>query len=71
MRALVDIDEQQIKELDRLARKQMLSRAALIRKAVADYLDKRAQDTEQNAFGLWGERKIDGLAYQEKVRSEW
>ncbi|MCC2689436.1 MAG: transcriptional regulator CopG-like protein [Rhizobiaceae bacterium] len=71
MRALVDIDERQIKELDLLARKQKLSRAALIREAVSDYLDKRAAITEQNAFGLWGERKIDGLAYQKKVRREW
>jgi len=22
-------------------------------------------------FGLWAERHIDGLAYQEKIRAEW
>jgi predicted transcriptional regulator len=71
MRALVDIDDRHIRELDRLAKEQKRSRAALIREAVVDYLDKRAQKTAEDAFGLWGKRKIDGLAYQEKVRSEW
>ncbi|GLS29858.1 Ribbon-helix-helix protein, copG family [Mesorhizobium albiziae] len=71
MRALVDIDESQILELDRLARKQKQSRAALIREAVADYLGKQAQETTESAFGLWGKRKVDGLAYQEKIRGEW
>lgn len=71
MRALVDIDENQIRDLDRLAKRQKRSRAALIREAVADYLDKRSRRTVEDAFGLWGERRTDGLAYQEKVRSEW
>lgn len=71
MRALVDIEESQIRELDRLARKQRQSRAALIREAVADYLGKHARNTTEDAFGLWGTRAVDGLAYQEKIRSEW
>lgn len=71
MRALVDIDDSQVRELDRLARKQKQSRAALIREAVADYLETRTRTTTEEAFGLWGQRKIDGLAYQEKIRSEW
>jgi len=71
MRALVDMDEGQVKELDPLARKQKRSRAALIREAINDYLEKRKQETAESAFGLWGKGKIDGLAYQEKIRSEW
>lgn len=71
MRALVDIDERQIRDLDRLAKRQKRSRAAVIREAVADYLEKRGQQTIEDAFGLWGRRETDGLAYQERVRSEW
>lgn len=71
MRALVDIDDHQIRDLDRLAKQQKRSRAALIREAVADYLDKRHRKTAGEAFGLWGQGGTDGLAYQEKVRSEW
>ncbi len=71
MRALIDIDEKQIRELDRLAKDQKRSRASVIREAVSDYLDRRAAATDKDAFGLWGQRKIDGLAYQDKIRGEW
>jgi len=71
MRALVDIEEEQIRDLDRLAKEQKRSRAALIREAVADYLAKRNRQAVEDAFGLWGQRTTDGLAYQEKVRGEW
>ncbi|MEQ9331005.1 ribbon-helix-helix protein, CopG family [Thalassobaculum sp.] len=71
MRALVDIDEGQVRDLDRLAKQEKRSRAALIREAVADYLERRGRQTAEDAFGLWGQHKTDGLAYQEKIRSEW
>jgi metal-responsive CopG/Arc/MetJ family transcriptional regulator len=71
MRTLLDIGEAQVRALDELSKKEKRSRAALIRQAIDDYLAKRRSDREEDAFGLWGERKVDGLAYQEKVRSEW
>lgn len=71
MRALVEIREPQIQELDRLAKKTKQSRAALIRQAIDDYLEKRSAEALDDGFGLWGNAKIDGVAYQEKVRSEW
>ncbi len=71
MRTLIDIEENQIRELDRLAKKEKQSRAALIREAVSDYLRKRQSKTLDDGFGLWGDRKVDGLAYQEKIRGEW
>ena len=71
MRALVDMEDKHIRELDRLAEKQNRSRAALIREAIAGYLQTQAQDTAENAFGLWGKKQIDGLAYQAKIRGEW
>lgn len=71
MRTLVDIDESHLKELDRLASRERRSRAAMVREAIAEYLDKRTPQALDDAYGLWGERKVDGLRYQEKVRSEW
>ena len=71
MRTLIDIDEESIRELDRLAVRHKRSRAALIRQAVSDYLERNAVEDSGEAFGLWGERKTDGMAYQEKLRSEW
>lgn len=71
MRILVDIAEKQIHALDTLSKGVKRSRAALIRDAVGDYLARQRTQRPSDAFGLWGGRKIDGLAYQEKIRSEW
>ena len=44
---------------------------AQLRRAIDDYPAKRQRIREGDAFGLWGRRKVDGLAYQTKVRGEW
>jgi metal-responsive CopG/Arc/MetJ family transcriptional regulator len=71
MRKLVDLGKNQIQALDELYKKEKRSRAALIRRAIDDYLAERHGKHESDAFGLWGNHKEDGLAYQEKVRREW
>jgi metal-responsive CopG/Arc/MetJ family transcriptional regulator len=71
MRTLVDLGDAQIQALDELSKKEKRSRAALIRQAIDDYLAGRRSKQEGDAFGLWGKRKVDGLAYQKKVRGEW
>lgn len=71
MRILTEIGDAQIKALDELSKQKQTSRAALIRHAIDDFLAKRRQEHQGDAFGLWGERHVDGLAYQEKLRSEW
>jgi metal-responsive CopG/Arc/MetJ family transcriptional regulator len=71
MRILVDIAEKQVHALDALSKGIKRSRAALIRDAVGDYLARQRTKQPSDAFGLWGDQKIDGLAYQEKIRSEW
>ena len=71
MRTLVDLGDSQVEALDELSKKHQRSRAALIREAIDDFLAQRRSDREGDAFGLWGKRKVDGLAYQEKARGEW
>lgn len=71
MRTLVDIGDPEVKALDLLAQREKVSRAALIRKAIDDFLARNSSTSEVEAFGLWGDRKVDGLAYQEDIRSEW
>ncbi len=56
---------------DKMVKSEKVSRASLIRKAVNDFLDRHDRTKEAEAFRLWGNRKIDGLEYQDKVRSEW
>jgi predicted transcriptional regulator len=71
MRALIDMNDAQAEALDALAKRMRQSRAALIRAAIDDYLDRHHREQVEDGFGLWGKRRIDGLAYQEKVRNEW
>ena len=70
MRTLVDIPDRQIKELTAICEVEKVSRAEVIRQAIASYIEKKKPATVE-AFGLWKGRKVDGLAYQEQVRSEW
>jgi metal-responsive CopG/Arc/MetJ family transcriptional regulator len=71
MRTLVDVGDSQLHELDELSKAEKRSRAALIREAIDDFLAKRRSKHQGGAFGLWGKRKVDGLIYQERVRSGW
>ena len=71
MRTLVDIPEKQLKALTRLSKARKRSRAAIIRDAVTDYLEREHRASKDAAFGLWGDRTVDGLDYQRKLRAEW
>lgn len=71
MRILVDASDAQVAALDDLARRQKRPRAAVIRAAIDDYVARRKQDRIKEGFGLWGKDGEDGLAYQERLRSEW
>jgi metal-responsive CopG/Arc/MetJ family transcriptional regulator len=74
MRTLVDIPDDQLAELTKLAEREKVSRASLVRRAVSELLAaKRAtgEDAIAAAFGLWADMEEDGLAYQERLRSEW
>jgi predicted transcriptional regulator len=71
MRTLIDIDEAEIGRLDELAARAKQSRAALVRQAISEFLGKRRGQATTDAFGLWSDREVDGLAYQRKLRAEW
>ena len=75
MRILVDLPTEQVEALDRLSAAGRRSRAATIRAAVADYLEEQRREERMAAirdgFGLWRDRDIDGLEYQERMRAEW
>jgi len=71
MRILTEIEDEHVEQLDAMASQAKRSRAALIRDAVAAYLGIQKQTHAEDAFGLWGKRKVDGLAYQKKMRAEW
>lgn len=70
MRTLVDIPEAELEELNLLSRARRVSRAELIRQAVSGFLAQNRAGLE-DSFGLWKGKGVDGLKYQERLRSEW
>jgi metal-responsive CopG/Arc/MetJ family transcriptional regulator len=70
MRTLVDIPEDELEELNVLSRTRKVSRAELIRQAVAGFLAENKAGLE-DSFGIWKHKGMDGVAYQEKLRGEW
>lgn len=71
MRTIVELPDEQIERLKALSKKSRLSRAELVRRAVADYLERQSPDEENVAFGIWRDKPRDGIDYQHALRDEW
>lgn len=70
-RILVDLPEAQLEQLAALVEAEQRPRAAIIRDAIDSYLALHKRMIGSDVFGLWKRKKLDGLAYQEELRSEW
>ncbi|MDR1646744.1 MAG: ribbon-helix-helix protein, CopG family [Zoogloeaceae bacterium] len=70
-RILIDLPDTQVAELAVLVKTERRPRAAVIRQAIAAYIAQHRRSPGTNVFGLWKDRKIDGLEYQREMRSEW
>ena len=70
MRTIVDIPSEQLQQLTELCRREDLSRAEAVRRAIALLLEKQSGQPD-SAFGLWKGRGTDGVTYQRALRDEW
>ena len=79
MKILVDIPDSQLQSLNNLSKARKSSRSALVRNAVDAYLATQ-QRPMSDFIGLWaratepapeGLGMLDGMEYQDKLRSEW
>ena len=70
MRTLVDLPESQLTKLTAISKARKLSRAEVIRQAIATFIETQPVRPEDAAFGIWkgGE---DGVEYQRRLRDEW
>jgi metal-responsive CopG/Arc/MetJ family transcriptional regulator len=71
MRTIVDLPEDQIRVLAEICERQGISRAEAVRRAVAEYAGRHGAGEADKAFGSWRGRRIDGLAYERRLRREW
>lgn len=72
MRTIIDLPDSQIAALRELEARKKVSRAELIRQAVAQYVVLNTATVD--AFGAWkagSGRPVDALAVQKKLREEW
>ena len=75
MRTIIELPDAQVKALARFCRREGVSRAEAIRRAVdklvaGDEMAEAQQDL-QAGFGLWRGRRTDGRRYVETLRAEW
>ncbi len=72
MRFLADLPDDHVEWLDAEAAAQGVSRAELVRRAVAAYRAEASVDAIDRAFGLWKDRDDvgDGLKFQRRLRGK-
>jgi len=70
-RILIDLSDAQVEELAVLVAAGQRPRAAVIRDAIEAYITQHKCAVGADVFGLWKSRKVDGLEYQQELRSEW
>jgi Arc/MetJ-type ribon-helix-helix transcriptional regulator len=74
VRTIIDLPEDQIEALDELCRREKISRAEAVRRAVSQLLPKTKSNWRNHpAVGLWKGRKskIDSVEYVRRIRREW
>lgn len=71
MRTLVDIPEEDLELLNGVVKKLAISRAEFVRRAISTSLEPHRADATTTAFGIWSDRPIDGLEYEQRIRDEW
>ena len=71
MRTLIDIPENLLAEIDSLAKRERISRAEAVRRAMAEYVAKRSASKADAAFGIWKSKPVDALDYEDSLRGEW
>ncbi len=76
MRTIIDIPEKDLKVLAALCDGKNISRSEAVRRAISLYLEEKNSSGKNNkdvaramAYGIW--EGVDGLEYQEDMRSEW
>ena len=71
MRTTIDFPTDQLRDLDDMCRREKITRAEAIRRAVAEYASRRKAQRWADAVGLWRGRGVDGLAYERRLRRGW
>jgi len=69
--AMVDLPDLQIDDLAVVMEVEQRFRAAIIGDTIEAYIAQHKRAHGADVFGLWESKEIDGLKYQQELRSEW
>lgn len=70
VRTSVDLDDEKVNELIAIAELGQHPLVAVICAALETYVAQRKWTIEIDVFGLWMNRKIDGLTWTQELRSD-
>ncbi len=70
-RALIDIPQDKLIKLSEIAAMYNISRAAILRMAVDDFIEKTNNNRSKDAFGILKDRNDDSILIQHTLREEW
>jgi len=71
---LLRLSDKQMDDLDFIVNAESRTRTEIIREAIESYVANKKIVTKKqskNAFGLWKDKGVDGLDYQQRIRGEW
>ena len=71
MRTIIELPQEQLTHLDAHCRRENVSRAEAIRRAIDAMLAGRSKADAAGAFGLWRNRGVEAAAELERLRDEW
>lgn len=71
MRTIIELPAAQVEALDAHCRREGISRAEAIRRAVDAHVRRERERGPDPAFGVWADRAIDGLTFERRLRREW
>jgi hypothetical protein len=76
MKTEIELSAEQLKALERYCRITHTSHEQVIQQALLCFLpgnfpSRKNSLKEYPAFGIWSDRPVDALAYQQSLREEW
>jgi metal-responsive CopG/Arc/MetJ family transcriptional regulator len=71
MRTIIELPQELLSHLDAHCRRENLSRAEAIRRAIDAMLADRSKADAAGAFGLWRDRAKTAHADLDRLRDEW
>ena len=69
-RTIVDIPDEQLREIDRVCRTLKISRAEAVRRGLATFLAQH-QAVEENGYGLWRDAGTGAKGLAQSIRTKW